>query len=39
MSDGPTGRWWRERAQRTGEWQVGEPLPFGLYETGDSALD
>jgi 2,6-dihydroxypyridine 3-monooxygenase len=28
-----------ERAQRTGEWQVGEPLPFGLYEIGDSALD
>jgi 2,6-dihydroxypyridine 3-monooxygenase len=28
-----------ERAQRTGEWQVGEPLPFGLYEVGDSALD
>jgi 2,6-dihydroxypyridine 3-monooxygenase len=28
-----------ERAQHTGEWQVGEPLPWGLYETGDSALD
>jgi 2,6-dihydroxypyridine 3-monooxygenase len=28
-----------ERAQHTGEWQVGEPLPWGLYEVGDSALD
>jgi 2,6-dihydroxypyridine 3-monooxygenase len=28
-----------ERAQFTGEWRVGEPLPFGLYEAGDSALD
>jgi 2,6-dihydroxypyridine 3-monooxygenase len=28
-----------ERAQHTNEWRVGEPLPFGLYETGDSALD
>jgi 2,6-dihydroxypyridine 3-monooxygenase len=28
-----------ERAQRTNEWQVGEPLPWGLYATGDSALD
>ena len=28
-----------ERAQFSGEWQVGEPLPFGLYEAGDSALD
>jgi 2,6-dihydroxypyridine 3-monooxygenase len=28
-----------ERAQQTGEWRVGEPLPWGLYETGDSALD
>jgi 2,6-dihydroxypyridine 3-monooxygenase len=28
-----------ERAQHTGEWRVGEPLPWGLYETGDSALD
>jgi 2,6-dihydroxypyridine 3-monooxygenase len=28
-----------ERAQHTGEWQVGEPLPWGLYATGDSALD
>jgi 2,6-dihydroxypyridine 3-monooxygenase len=28
-----------ERAQHTNEWQVGEPLPWGLYATGDSALD
>ena len=28
-----------ERAQHTGEWRVGEPLPWGLYEVGDSALD
>ena len=28
-----------ERAQRTNAWQVGEPLPWGLYEVGDSALD
>jgi 2,6-dihydroxypyridine 3-monooxygenase len=28
-----------ERAQHTSEWQVGEPLPWGLYATGDSALD
>jgi 2,6-dihydroxypyridine 3-monooxygenase len=28
-----------ERVQHTGEWQVGEPLPWGLYEVGDSALD
>jgi 2,6-dihydroxypyridine 3-monooxygenase len=28
-----------ERAQHTSEWRVGEPLPWGLYETGDSALD
>jgi 2,6-dihydroxypyridine 3-monooxygenase len=28
-----------ERAQHTGEWKVGEPLPWGLYETGDSTLD
>jgi len=28
-----------ERAQFTGGWAVGEPLPFGLYEAGDSALD
>jgi 2,6-dihydroxypyridine 3-monooxygenase len=26
------------RAQFEGTWQVGEPLPFGLYEVGDSAL-
>jgi len=28
-----------ERAQHTNEWRVGEPLPWGLYATGDSALD
>jgi len=27
------------RSQFDGAWQVGEPLPFGLYEVGDSALD
>jgi len=27
------------RSQFDGTWQVGEPLPFGLYEVGDSALD
>lgn len=25
-----------ERAQRTGTWKTGEPLPFGLRVTGDS---
>ena len=28
-----------ERAQHSGEWRIGEPLPWGLYEVGDSALD
>jgi 2,6-dihydroxypyridine 3-monooxygenase len=28
-----------QRAQHTNEWEVGEPLPWGLYATGDSALD
>jgi 2,6-dihydroxypyridine 3-monooxygenase len=28
-----------DRVQHTGEWEVGEPLPWGLYETGDSTLD
>jgi 2,6-dihydroxypyridine 3-monooxygenase len=28
-----------ERAQHTGEWQVGEPLPWGLHVVGDSSLD
>jgi len=28
-----------ERAQHTNEWEVGEPLPWGLYATGDSALE
>src|SRR3954452_22205949 len=28
-----------ERVQHTGDWEVGEPLPWGLYETGDSTLD
>ncbi len=28
-----------ERAQHTGEWEVGEPLPWGLYAVGDSSLD
>jgi 2,6-dihydroxypyridine 3-monooxygenase len=26
------------RSQFDGTWQVGEPLPFGLYEIGDSAF-
>jgi 2,6-dihydroxypyridine 3-monooxygenase len=26
------------RSQFAGTWQVGEPLPFGLYEVGDSAF-
>ncbi|MQA86627.1 MAG: pyridine nucleotide-disulfide oxidoreductase [Streptosporangiales bacterium] len=26
------------RVQMEGTWRDGEPLPFGLYETGDSAL-
>ncbi len=28
-----------ERAQFEGSWRVGEPLPWGLYEVGDSALE
>jgi 2,6-dihydroxypyridine 3-monooxygenase len=27
------------RSQFAGTWLVGEPLPFGLYEVGDSAFD
>jgi 2,6-dihydroxypyridine 3-monooxygenase len=27
-----------DRSQFAGTWQVGEPLPFGLYEVGDSAF-
>jgi 2,6-dihydroxypyridine 3-monooxygenase len=27
------------RSQFEGTWQVGEPLPFGLYEIGDSAFE
>ena len=26
------------RAQFEGTWKVGDPLPFGLYETGDSEM-
>jgi 2,6-dihydroxypyridine 3-monooxygenase len=26
------------RSQFEGSWQVGEPLPFGLYDVGDSAF-
>ena len=26
------------RAQFEGTWRVGDPLPFGLYETGDSVM-
>jgi 2,6-dihydroxypyridine 3-monooxygenase len=28
-----------DRSQFEGTWQVGEPLPFGLYEQGDSAIE
>ena len=28
-----------ERSQLRNTWQVGDALPFGLYEQGDSALD
>ncbi|MGH8992431.1 MAG: FAD-dependent monooxygenase [Acidimicrobiia bacterium] len=28
-----------DRSQFEGTWQVGEPLPFGLYEEGDSAIE
>jgi 2,6-dihydroxypyridine 3-monooxygenase len=27
-----------DRSQFAGTWEVGEPLPFGLYEVGDSAF-
>src|SRR5258708_1948128 len=27
-----------QRLQFEGSWQVGEPLPFGLYEIGDSSM-
>ena len=27
-----------DRSQFEGTWRVGEPLPFGLYEVGDSAF-
>ncbi len=27
-----------QRAQVESSWQVGEPLPFGLYEVGDSVM-
>lgn len=27
------------RSQVEGSWHVGEPLPFGLYEEGDSAIE
>jgi 2,6-dihydroxypyridine 3-monooxygenase len=27
------------RSQVEGSWQVGEPLPFGLYREGDSAIE
>lgn len=26
------------RTQLEGAWRVGEPLPFGLYEVGDSSM-
>jgi 2,6-dihydroxypyridine 3-monooxygenase len=26
------------RSQFEGTWQIGDPLPFGLYEVGDSAM-
>jgi 2,6-dihydroxypyridine 3-monooxygenase len=27
-----------QRAQFEGMWRIGEPLPFGLYEVGDSSM-
>jgi 2,6-dihydroxypyridine 3-monooxygenase len=27
-----------DRSQFHGTWKVGDPLPFGLYEVGDSIL-
>jgi 2,6-dihydroxypyridine 3-monooxygenase len=27
-----------DRSQFAGSWQVGDPLPFGLYEVGDSVI-
>ena len=27
------------RSQFEGTWEVGEPLPFGLYAIGDSAFE
>jgi 2,6-dihydroxypyridine 3-monooxygenase len=27
-----------ERSQFSGAWRMGDPLPFGLYRQGDSAL-
>ncbi len=39
------GVWVNERlreapkpAQVDNTWEVGEPIPYGLYETGDSAM-
>ena len=26
-------------ALQNGTWQIGEPLPYGLYRVGDSSLD
>jgi 2,6-dihydroxypyridine 3-monooxygenase len=28
-----------ERLQGSGDWAAGEPLPFGLYQQGDSEMD
>ncbi|MBV9048500.1 MAG: FAD-dependent monooxygenase [Solirubrobacterales bacterium] len=28
-----------DRVQFTGSWRVGDPLPYGLYEQGDSIMD
>ena len=27
-----------QRSQVDNSWEVGEPIPYGLYETGDSAM-
>jgi len=28
-----------DRSQFAGSWQIGDPLPFGLYEQGDSIME
>ncbi|MGI9556455.1 MAG: FAD-dependent monooxygenase [Solirubrobacterales bacterium] len=31
-------REWGQRSQMDNTWEVGEPIPYGLYEIGDSAM-